>query len=82
MFFYAEYFLILLYAENSRPKDILIELGDGTLIQHTLDDGMGWQSIPLLEPFSTSYVKITILSVYRGSKYTDTCISEISLTTR
>ena len=68
-----------LYKENGRPKDISITYSDGTIKKYTLNDTFGEQTIVFDDPIKTSSLKITILSVYKGSKYDDTSISEIVL---
>lgn len=68
-----------LFYKNCRPAIIRIAFSDGSKFETTLADQMGMQSIPLSSPVTTSYVMITIVSVYAGSTYADACISEISL---
>lgn len=68
-----------LYAKNSRPKDITIEFSDGGQCQYCLDDTYSNQIILFDEPVNSETIKIIIDSVYPGTTYTDTCISEISL---
>ena len=66
------------YFNNSRPKDILVDFSDGSQIDFQLKDEKGqWQNIPLGGAISTSFIKITIISVYAGTKFTDTAIAEI-----
>ena len=67
-----------LYFENGRPQRILMEFSDGTSTTCTLDDIFGSQTITFSQPVNTSYVTITILSVYKGEKYEDTSISEVA----
>lgn len=68
-----------LYYANNRVKKIRIELSDGTAYERNLLDGNyeGPTSVLLPEKVNTEYIKVTILDVYRGSEYDDTCISEI-----
>lgn len=47
----------------------------------TLKDTMEIQYLKFDEPVFTSNIKITILNVYKGSKWDDTCLSEIMLFT-
>ena len=69
-----------LYWKNSRPKDITITFDDGTTTTSTLsDEPFAWHTITLSETVQTSSVRITIDSTYPGSRYTDTCISEITI---
>ena len=65
-----------LYKENSRLKEILVEdLVNGGSQTVTFDDKVYFNYINF--PKKTTKVKITIKSVYEGSKYTDTCVSAI-----
>lgn len=70
-----------LFYKNNRVKDCLIEFSDGTSQTVTLLGDYSEQSnrIVFNPPVDTEYIKITILSVYSGNKYNDTCISEISV---
>ena len=66
-----------LYGENSRPKDIMISFDDGTVLQSTLSDVCDGQTITFDNPVEAGGVTIIILSVYEGSTYEDTSISEV-----
>lgn len=66
------------YGKNNRVKKIRIELSDGIIFEKELKDGiMDFQTINLDRQVKTDFIKITILEVYRGTIYKDTCISEI-----
>ncbi len=67
-----------LYYKNSRPKEIRVTFTDESYEDFTLSDVMGQQTVAFSHPVSTTNVVITILSVYPGSKYQDTLISEVS----
>lgn len=68
------------YTKNNRIKKIQIELSDGSVLVKSLADGnMGYQTVSLDAPIKTDFVKISILEVYRGTQYRDTCLSEIEL---
>lgn len=67
------------YTTNARVKDIKVEFTDGTCIYYTLADSKDWQNIPIPDNTVTRTVKVYILSVYAGTHYEDTCISDISL---
>lgn len=63
---------------NNRCRDVTIELSDGYTIQYTLSDSYReWQYIDFDDYHKTSYIKLTINSVYKGSKWTDTSICEM-----
>ncbi len=66
------------YSENSRPTDIRLEFSDGSTQSVTLQDLMQEQTVSFSAPVNTSYVTIVIESVYEGSKYEDTAISEVT----
>ena len=66
-----------LYLKNSRPKELKISFSDGTSEKYELKDIMEKQGIVFSNPHETSFITIEILSVFSGSKYEDTVISEI-----
>lgn len=70
-----------LFYKNNRVKDCQIEFSDGTSQEVTLLGNYSEQSNRIVfdPPVDTEYIKITILSVYYGNKYNDTCITEISV---
>lgn len=66
------------YKANNRVKTIKIEFSNGESITKGLNDEFGANNlIEFDNAIETNYIKLTILEVYKGSKYTDTCISEI-----
>lgn len=68
------------YYNNARPKEISIEFSDGEKESYTLEDCYGeGQEITFSEAKESNLLKVTIESVYEGSKYEDTCISEIQI---
>jgi len=70
-----------LFNKNSRLRRITITLSDGQSFDFECKDG--WDNrknvFSLPDFFETSSITITIRTVYEGSKYMDTCISEISV---
>ena len=66
-----------LYNKNSRPKKIRISFSDGSSECKVLKDVYGKQKITFSDDIVTDSIKLEILSVYEGSKYDDTVISEI-----
>lgn len=68
-----------LYNSNSRPKSVLISFSDGTEIEKELKDDMKRILIELDTPKLSSSIRIKVLSVYEGTKYKDTVISDISI---
>jgi F5/8 type C domain-containing protein len=69
-----------LYLKNNRVKKAKLEFSNGETKIVTFEDTEGLiPPIGFEEPIKTNYVKLTILEVYKGTKYSDTCISEICL---
>lgn len=64
------------YFANDRPEEITIQMG-AKKVNYLLNDQFGSQFIGLSSCEETSEITITIDSVYEGSKYKDTCISDI-----
>lgn len=66
------------YLDNSRPEHVTVTFSDGSTMQFTLKDMMEGQAMVLSEPVVTDSVRITIDSVFHGSEYTDTVISDVA----
>lgn len=67
-----------LYYENSRPKEIVLQFSNGEEETFTLmDEGREVQKLKFSKTQVTDFITLTIKSVYPGSKYEDTVISEI-----
>lgn len=67
-----------LYAKNCRPQEITVIFSDGSSRSFVLKDVNAAQTLSLGQVVTDS-VTVRIDSVYSGTKYQDTCISEISL---
>jgi len=67
-----------IYLENNRIKSFELEFSDGTIINEELIDryGMHFVAFPVID---TDYIKLTIKSVYAGSKYDDSPIAELDI---
>ncbi len=65
------------YNENARPASIRLQFSDGTSMDFDLKDEMKGQQFTFPGSVDTDYVDITIRSVYKGSKWEDTVISEV-----
>ena len=66
------------YYRNCRVRDATIELSDGFVMHVTLDDLYNdWQTIDFGDYHQTSYIRLTIDSVYEGSEWNDTLITEM-----
>ena len=74
-----------LLAANSAPRDVqvMVEAGGRTVAQAaaTLERKMGWQEVvvPLPAGVGVSAVAVRVDSVHPGSKYKDTCISDVQV---
>ena len=65
------------YQRNNRPRLLQFEFSDGSSIQWEFEDYNQMQYIKLSHPVTTSYVRITILSVYPSNMDNDTCITTV-----
>lgn len=76
-----------LFMKNNRVKKIKLsysyymgeELKEGKDMFFDLKDSIEMQYIVFPKPLYMTQCRLTILDVYKGSKYNDTCISEIKL---
>ena len=71
-----------LFAANSAPKDVQLQVWRGADVvaeqQVTLEKKMGWQEVVLAtDGKGLDHIELQVLSVYPGSKYKDTCISDV-----
>lgn len=66
------------YNVNSRPKDITIWLGSESY-KVTIPDGMTQYCVEFSSAVEANKVTVRVDSVYAGSEYDDTCISEITI---
>jgi len=66
------------FAKNNRLKRATIMFSKGVFVELTFDDvrGVQMRDVP---PVRTTYVRLVISEVYPGSKFDDTCISEIEV---
>lgn len=67
-----------IYSKNSRPAQIQVTDDEGQKYLYDLQDLNGVQTIEFTAPLKTNSITIEIISVYYGTKYEDTAISEIS----
>lgn len=67
------------YTRNSRPASLRVTFSGGESVELSLEDVNSAQEVTFSTPVDTSSVTFTILSVYPGSTYQDTAITEISL---
>ena len=73
------------YSKNNRPGEVEIEIETGGEARDylvDLDDVMAWQYVLFDDPMPADEVvdaRLTLWSVYSGSKYRDTCVTEFDL---
>ena len=69
-----------IYRNNGRPRDIRLTV-DGRDYDYTLSDSMSAQSFILPNASANPFMELdlTILSVYPGEKWKDTCICDIQV---
>ncbi len=73
----GNYYSYDFWQRHNRIKEIEVEFSDGSTQKYTLKDEMVPQMVQLETPVETSTVRIEVKSVYRGSTFTDTVISEV-----
>lgn len=67
-----------IYVKNSRIKELEIVFDDGSSEIMVLDDEYGvYQSMKFDSQVMTTSVELYIISVYPGTNYEDTCVSEV-----
>jgi hypothetical protein len=64
-----------IFARNGRPHLVEIRTSDGLVETRELADSAEVTAVDLSREVEASWVSMTILSVYPGSKYNDTCVS-------
>lgn len=67
-----------IFCKNTRVKTLRIEGDQQQFFYVDLQDSNGNQNIRFDASFTSKTIRIYIEDVYRGNKYEDTCISEIS----
>lgn len=66
------------YYKNSRVKEVLVTFDQGESLTYDVDDIYNsWTELVLPKAVETKTVTIKINSVYEGTNYKDTCISEV-----
>lgn len=67
------------YRSNSRPRLIRITADDGLETQVELLDQAAEQPVHLPRTVTARTIRLTVVSTYPGSAYTDTCMDEITI---
>lgn len=65
-----------MYLRNSRVSEFTLEFDDGSTESFRLKDEKGPQTFTFNER-ETCFIRFTLRDVYKGTKYKDTCLSEI-----
>lgn len=68
-----------IYAKNNRVKSLVLTASGGERFDVSMSDDGGWQTIELPQAISAEWISLEIGSVFRGSKYRDTAISEMRI---
>jgi hypothetical protein len=66
-----------LYTKNNRITEVVITDDRNNRYEYDLEQTLSFQDITMPEP--VGYIKLTAKKIVRGSRYDDTCISEIVL---
>ena len=66
-----------LYTMNNRVKTGTLEFSDGTTLPIEFKDEAKETTFVLPEPKSCTWVKLTVDTIYKGSKWNDLAISEL-----
>ena len=67
------------YERNGRPSQLNVLFSNGEEYTVWLDDMAAWQTVSYPYEVSANWARFEIAGVYRGTTYSDTCISEIAL---
>lgn len=67
------------WVRHNRAKEIDVEFSDGSIQKFTLKDEYASELVKLTKPVTTSSVKLKVRSVYNGSTFNDTVISELQV---
>jgi len=68
-----------IYAKNGRVREIEVTDSAGRTLEVELSDDGEWQAIDLETGTAITWIAVEIVSVYPGSEYTDTAISELRI---
>ena len=67
------------FRDNGRIKDLRVRLDDGSALTVRLRDQAGIQMIRLPDWTESAVTEFTILSVYPGARYQDTCLTALGV---
>lgn len=66
------------YRKNARPREIYVSVGDEEMTVE-LKDVRKPQTVLFDRPVSSTFLNITLSTFYAGTKYEDTCITEVTV---
>ncbi|MFZ1813710.1 MAG: caspase family protein [Rhizobiaceae bacterium] len=66
-----------IFTKNGRVRVLNMDTSEGQNFRLELADAQGWQSVELPELKPMLWIALSIEDVYRGSRYSDTAISEL-----
>lgn len=67
------------YYKNNRPRQVTISYDGGAQVVMLQDLRGRFQTFTFAQPVETTFIRITIDSVYKGANYDDCCIAEIKV---
>ncbi|SDE83806.1 NADase-type glycan-binding domain-containing protein [Rhodospira trueperi] len=67
------------FQANGRIRDLRVRLEDGSRLDIRLEDQMGTQIVQLPDWTHSAVTDLTILSVYPGARYEDTCLTALGV---
>lgn len=67
------------FKENNRARRIMLRLSNGKTYFFKLKDTLNEQMLTFPEPQTASWLKLTILSVFRGREFQDTCLTKFTI---
>ncbi len=68
-----------IYKKNARPREILVSVGDNDPVAVQLDDVRSPQTVLFDRPVAADSLTITLSTFYGGTKYEDTCITDVRI---
>jgi len=67
------------WQRHNRVKDMEVEFSDGSQQTITLKDEMTPETVRFDKPHKTTFVKLRLKGIHRGSTFNDTCLSEVQV---
>lgn len=67
------------FHDNARPRRLRVETDDGVVADITLADRFGEQTVSLPRWSDSRRVRLTLLDVYPGRRWQDTCLDSLGI---